>query len=499
MKILMAYYRYSPHINGPSTYIDLLRSELIKAGNQVDILSHDDNGLYIQIGEKHKVNKALIKSMLFHRYQTFYTPYSPWVFWREIERYSLEWAAHLMNINEYDLIHSHDFMMARALSRVKPTHIPLIVSLHNCKFHEAAITNKSNHNNLQIQQYTRYEEYLGAMSGDVTVVPSVWLKQQLIAIGVAPEKINVIPYGIQPNVYIHKHETPALSTKNNTFSKKIILCPARLVPIKGQRYLIEALHQLQKERKDFICLFAGEGSDREELQQLTESLNLQPYISFLGKRTDIPLLMRTSDVIVLPSLHDTFPFVLLEGQYSAKPILATSVGGISEIITDGFDGLLVPPGNSLELVRKLRLLLDDPALRQRLGLQAQQTALEQWQLDKHMESIYALYERIKLPSDKVRHYPSLKHWQLDIELLNQIDTGITIEEGITLQGHIPPEFIDSLEEYKKPYIHLYDLSGVVLQTATIDSEGRYVFQLLPRGDFILKSPLLRNGITHISI
>ncbi len=121
--------------------------------------------------------------------------------------------------------------------------------------------------------------------------------------------------------------------------------------MKGHRYLIEALYKLRCERDDFHCLLAGEGPELETLQSLSEKLGIASAVSFLGKRKDIPDLMNISDVIVLPSLHDTFPLVILEGQFSAKPVLATNVGGVKEIIDDGANGLLVPRQTAKRLLK----------------------------------------------------------------------------------------------------------------------------------------------------
>ncbi|MEC1262587.1 glycosyltransferase [Bacillus swezeyi] len=495
MKILLAYYRYSPHTNGPSTYIDTLRKDLENKGHTVDLLSHDQKWLNIQIANQQTADKHRLKCELIHRFQTSYTAKYPlWIYWREMERYSLEQAVRQLDLNGYDLIHCHDFMTGRAMARSKSPRTPLIVSLHNFKFHETKVTGEFDEKTRREQQYMKIEEYLGAMSGDLVAVPCKWLKNQLIQMGVTPTKIEVIPYGIVKEPYTQNKKKPAKQEQHQ--GKKIILCPARLVPVKGHRYLIEALSELRRDRDDFHCLMAGEGPELHTLQQLTDKLGAASAISFLGKRHDIPQLMNDSDIIVLPSLHDTFPLVLLEGQFSAKPILAANAGGIKEIISDGADGMLVPSADSEALAEKLRLLLDDEAIRLQLGKRALDKAIKHWDISFHMASLERLYERCKAQNRP--SHPLSSSTGPDLEILNQIDPGMADDTGFILAGEIPPHLRNQLGR-QKHYIHVYDLSGVLLQTKALGPEGAYEFHHLPAGSYVLKSTLESFGNQTICV
>ncbi|MDA1475145.1 glycosyltransferase family 4 protein [Bacillus changyiensis] len=480
MKLLFAYYRYSPHSNGPSIYIDTLRKMLQDKGHTVDLLSHDKDWLNIQISNQQKVNKYKIKNTLIDRFQTSYsTKYPLWIFWREMERLSLEKAIKQLDLNEYDLIHCHDFMTARAIALSKPSHTRFVVSLHNFKYHESKITKEFYAKSRQEQQYMKTEEYIGAMSGDVVAVPCEWLKKQLIKIGVTPLNIKVIPYGIT--------KEPFMTSKISKIGedKKVILCPARLVPIKGQRYLLKALWKLSREREDFHCLLAGEGPDRTALQQLANNLGISSIISFLGKRNDIPYLMNKSDIIVLPSLHDTFPLVILEGQFSAKPVIATNVGGMKEIMTDGADGLIAQSADSEALAEKLRFLLDHSSIRSQIGKQALRKAMNYWDIDRHIKSIEKLYQQTKTRSVQDKQ-------QIEREILSQCKTIKSVESGFTLSGDIHEELRKELTN-QQHYIHLYDQSGVLLQTKPVNPNGSYEFQWLPAGSYVLKSTLEKFG------
>ncbi|MGR3208183.1 glycosyltransferase [Bacillus glycinifermentans] len=491
----MAYYRYSPHTNGPSSYIDILKKSLEAKGHTVNLLSHDKKWLNIQIDNQQTADKYSIKCELIRRYQPTYTAKYPlWIYWREMERYSLELAIKQLDLNGYDLIHCHDFMTARAMSRSKPPGTPLIVSLHNFKYHEAKVTGEFYKKTRSEQQYIKIEEYLGAISGDSIAVPCQWLKNQLIEIGVSPSNIQVIPYGIVKEPFVQNEKNS--SKKDRQQLSKIILCPARLVPAKGHRYLIKALSILRREREDFHCLLAGEGPEQKALEQLADELGVASAISFLGKRHDIPHLMNHSDIIVLPSLHDTFPLVILEGQFSAKPVLAANAGGIKEIISDGADGMLIPPADSEALAEKLRLLLDDDAIRLQLGRRALDKAMNHWDIRFHLTMLERLYQQCTAQKRSSRHFSA--GTDPDLEILNQIDPGKTDEPGFILSGEIPPSLKTKLGR-QKHYIHVYDLSGVLLQTKAVDSGGSYAFQPLPAGSYVLKSTLESFGNQMVSV
>ncbi|MEQ4486317.1 glycosyltransferase family 4 protein [Cohnella silvisoli] len=498
MNILFAYYRYAPHSNGPSIYIELTRWELEREGHVVDLFTHDKGWTLLQIDGKASIDKMDVKKEAIERARSRYdASYSSWIYWREMERYSIELASMKMDLAGYDLIHCHDFMTARALSRVKPPHIPLVVSIHNCKYREAVLSGDYGTRSLQEQLFIQKEEYIGAESADAVIVACDWLKDELIGIGVNQKRIHKIPYAVSEDRFSNRQAVPPVTSK-----PLILLCPARLVTIKGHSYLLEALHEIRLERDDFVCVMAGEGPLLDELLRMTVALGLESVVAFLGKRGDMPDLMNNSDIIVLPSLHDTFPLVLMEGQWSVRPVVATDVGGVREIVTDGLDGLIVPPGNSAALAVKLRELLDDKELRQRLGEYGRLKAEQSWRVDHHIQGIKRIYENTTAgAADTIERLPN-NLWQLDEPLLNLIGISDSPIREVSLKGVLPPELLSELvSEFRdKPhYIHLLDASGVVLQTSPVGMDGAYSFRPIPIGKYVLRSTLLNFGTKAITL
>lgn len=153
-------------------------------------------------------------------------------------------------------------------------------------------------------------------------------------------------------------------------NKTIILCVAGLVPRKGVDFAIQALRILHEEvgLKNTALAFATGGQDhmKPELQRLCQEWDLVSDTRFLGKRGDISELLLACDIVVQPSRLEAFGLSVLEAMAAGKPIVATNVGGIPELIEDGVTGLLVPP-DPREIAQGIVALLTDGDLAKRLG------------------------------------------------------------------------------------------------------------------------------------
>ena len=150
---------------------------------------------------------------------------------------------------------------------------------------------------------------------------------------------------------------------------KIILFVGTLRPVKGVRYLIEAMKIVTDKNKNKRLFIVGDGEERGYLESLVRNLNIERYVTFVGKvpNEEVPEYMGASDVFVLPSLSEGFPVTVIEAMASGLPIVATDVRGLSEIIKNGENGFLVKPKNSIEIAEKVLLLLEDDELRRRIS------------------------------------------------------------------------------------------------------------------------------------
>lgn len=148
----------------------------------------------------------------------------------------------------------------------------------------------------------------------------------------------------------------------------VVTVLAALRDFKGIIHAIEAWPIVAARFPDARLLLVGSGSEEQSLRSKVNELAISSSVYFAGMRSDIPEILRASEVVLLPSIYgENLPTVLMEASGTARPVVASDVGGISDIVADGVTGLLVPPGNSTAIARAVNMLLGDPALGSKLG------------------------------------------------------------------------------------------------------------------------------------
>jgi len=159
---------------------------------------------------------------------------------------------------------------------------------------------------------------------------------------------------------------------------------------KGHKELFEAMATLM-ERHPVQALIVGGGRRIDEVRQLAAGLGLADAVHFLGERPDVPDLLNAMDIFVLPSYSEGLSLALLEAMAAGKPVVATAVGGTPEVVTEGDNGLLIPPRDAAALAGALERLLADPALAQRLGANARNHVRAHFSLDRLGREINEIY------------------------------------------------------------------------------------------------------------
>ena len=163
---------------------------------------------------------------------------------------------------------------------------------------------------------------------------------------------------------------------------------------KGHGTLLEAAAKLlASSSRPIRFVIAGDGPGRDELTAKIAQAPWQGNVTLLGHRTDVPNILASLDVLVLPSFaHEGIPQIILQAQAMARGVVATTIGGIPEVVEDGVTGLLIPPREPELLAEKIQLLLDDPDLRARLGRQARAHIEKSYSLDAMGERVLRLYD-----------------------------------------------------------------------------------------------------------
>jgi glycosyltransferase involved in cell wall biosynthesis len=165
---------------------------------------------------------------------------------------------------------------------------------------------------------------------------------------------------------------------------------------KGHAIFLEAAAQLLRAYgRPIHFIIAGDGPGREELRQKIAQAPWLGNVTLLGHRTDVPNVLAGLGVLVLPSLaHEGIPQIVLQAQAMGRAVVGTTVGGIPEVIEDGVNGLLIPPRDSAALAEKIRILLEDPTLRNCLGKAARSGIEKHHSLDAMGARLLALYEQL---------------------------------------------------------------------------------------------------------
>ena len=174
----------------------------------------------------------------------------------------------------------------------------------------------------------------------------------------------------------------------------LILFVGRLVEHKNLPRLLQAFAQVVKQRPRTRLLLAGSGPLHDALAAQIGQLGLQDHALLLGEQSEVPALMEAADLVVLPSLREGLSNVVLEAMALGRAVLSTPVGGIPQAIDNGRHGVLVEPTDTDALAHALLTLIDDPALRERLGRAAQHKVLEQYSPPAMVSAMLKEYSRV---------------------------------------------------------------------------------------------------------
>jgi glycosyltransferase involved in cell wall biosynthesis len=186
-----------------------------------------------------------------------------------------------------------------------------------------------------------------------------------------------------------------------------LIAVGRLSAEKGIGGLLEALYLMLPEQRPALVI-VGDGPMRDELDVMVERLGLGKLVTFLGRLPEPDTLaeIARSDILVLPSFMEGLPIVLMEAMALGKPVVATRVAGIPELVTDGESGLLFTPSDWTELAEKLSMLVIDQGLRQRLGKSGPQRIARDFDVKRSAVQLRDLFHRHVLSSAKPSAHPS---------------------------------------------------------------------------------------------
>jgi len=220
------------------------------------------------------------------------------------------------------------------------------------------------------------------------IVPSLVVKKDLMSLGVSEEKIDYIPHGVS----FGRQEDKEYPLSED----KVVLFVGRLAKEKGLEYLVHAFVLVLKKIPAAKLVLAGEGPERERLEHLAKEEGLGEKIDFPGQvsRSHLPALFSQARLCVLPSLSETFPYGALEAMAFGKPLIASDVGGLKELVRKE-NGLLVKPGSVQDLADALVKILSSDSLAQEMGRAAKRIVKNEYSLEWKNKSTIAVYKKVK--------------------------------------------------------------------------------------------------------
>lgn len=174
--------------------------------------------------------------------------------------------------------------------------------------------------------------------------------------------------------------------------KPVVGLTARLRPVKGVEYLLLAIKQLIARKIPVQCLIVGDGESKLELESMTSKLAIQEQVIFAGYRNDLVPALTAIDVFVLPSISEGLGMCMVEAMAMCKPIVATAVGGVPEVVIDGETGILVPAKDPERLADAIADLLAAPKRLQRMGEKGREVAFRRFDRQKMIQAYELLYE-----------------------------------------------------------------------------------------------------------
>ncbi|MCZ6688654.1 MAG: glycosyltransferase [Planctomycetota bacterium] len=209
---------------------------------------------------------------------------------------------------------------------------------------------------------------LAMVRSDGVIVPSKAIREGLMKEQSLPERIfTIIPHGVA----IPAGGPSQRPEKGNGNGEgPTVGCVANFNPRKDHESLIEAFRMVSDDIPAARLILVGSGPLEAELRERVANAGLREKVQFLGTRTDVPSLLPGFDLLVLPSLTEGFGRVLIEAMAAGVPVIASAVGGVPEVVSDGWSGLLVRPRSPDDLHGAILRLLSDPGEAERLATNA---------------------------------------------------------------------------------------------------------------------------------
>ncbi|WP_019907389.1 glycosyltransferase [Thermoanaerobacter indiensis] len=381
MNILLTTFWEYPHVGGVSSYITTLKNGFESTGNNVYVLSY--NNVKEQIGKQYTLISLI---------ENFKVVFSSLV--KEI---SIK--------NNIDIIVCND-VIALLASKQAQVNIPCLLTVHGYLADEYIASNSILKGSIE-EKYLRSLEEIAYKISDNIITVGERLKKYI-------NKITQRDVFVINNfVDINKFKFIKINKPDNKFT---ILFSGRLTKQKGVIFLIKAMELLLNEFNNIELIIIGNGEDYHTLKNYIKDKNLDNYIKFEGivDNKFMPEMYNKSDVVVVPSIkldnvEEPFGIVAIEAMACRKAVIASDIGGLREIIVDGYNGFLVPDKNPEAIAEKIKYIILNPELSKEIGQNARKTVEEKFSTEIAIKKYYNIYKKT------IEKYYELRQWPFIIK------------------------------------------------------------------------------------
>ncbi len=361
MKILQLSWEYPPRIvGGLARHVYYLSIELARLNNEVYVVTLEFPNA---ASEEHRENLHIYRVNVELASYDFLT----WCY--AFNHFFEKKISNLMK--DIDIIHAHDWLVSPSAIIAKyMLKKPLIATIHSLEI--GRVGSLSNPLSVVIDNLEWWLTY----EARFVITTSRSMRNQLIEHFKLPEsKIFVINNGINIEdfeIEVNKKEIKTLLGFDADL--KLVGFIGRMVEQKGPRYFIEAIPKIMKEFSQVRFVLVGDGWQLNEIKNLVSSYGLNQFVKVMGFVSDDMLrkIMKSCDIIVIPSIYEPFGIVALEAMALGTVVVASDVGGLSEIIDDEKDGIKVPPRNPDAIAKAVIRLLNDENLMKFLSANAKE-------------------------------------------------------------------------------------------------------------------------------
>ena len=385
MKILMLTWEYPPRVvGGIARVVYDLSKTLLKDGHDVTVVTYregdapyfeDDKGVKVYRVDNYMINP------------------NNFIDWIMQLNFNLVAKANELIAKEgnFDVIHAHDWLVAYAAKTLKNSfNIPIVATIH------ATESGRNSGIHDETQRYINDTEWMLTYEASEVIVNSNYMKNELQRLfGLPYEKINVVPNGVNLNLFNGVERDYNFRRRFAMDNEKIILFMGRLVYEKGIQHLIAAMPKILNGYHDSKLIICGKGGMLDELKAEANALGLGQKVYFAGYMNgkDVQRMYKAAEIAVFPSTYEPFGIVALEAMLSENPVVVSDVGGLNEIVQHRENGMKSYAGNPNSIADSILELLYDHKLCADITKKAKNKVRNEYNWSKIAQDTHFAYQK----------------------------------------------------------------------------------------------------------